>query len=129
MGVADNLKRAARFNQAWKPARLFNVATDEAGEALSDDRGTFIYDPTEATFGRLSFEQDARVWLDETLWQGHATVCVITATPPDPTCIIDLAGNFYQVVQVASGDATGATVKYQATAIASDKVPTIRALL
>lgn len=43
--------------------------------------------------------------------------------------MIEMANVFYQVVQVATGDATGATVKYQATAIPSDKVPAIRALL
>ena len=128
VGVAENLKRAARFNPAWKPARIFKVATDEDGEALSDASGTFIYDQTEETFGRLSYEQETRVWVQETPWQGHALLCVITATPPDPTCMIDLAGTFYQLVQVASGDATGATVKYQATALEADKVPAIRAL-
>ena len=127
MGVAENLKRAARFNPAWRPARIFKVATDEAGEALSDDTGTFIYDQSEGdTFGRVLYEQDDRAWLAETPWQGRATICVITCNPPDPNCMIDLSGTFYQVLEVASGDATGATVHYRATAIPTLKVPTIR---
>ena len=84
VGVAENLKRAARFNPAWTPARIFKVATDENGEALSDASGTFIYDQTEETFGRLSFEQEGRVWVEETPWLGHAIICLITANPPRP---------------------------------------------
>lgn len=125
MGVADNLKRAARFNSAWKPARIFKVATDEAGEALSDASGTFVFDLCESTYGRLAYDTEKRDWV-EGGYQGYATVCVITGLPADPTCMIDLAGTFDQVVQVTSGDATGATVHYQATALPSGTVPNLR---
>ena len=123
--MAENLKRAARFNPAWKPARIFRIATNEAAEGVTDEAGTFLIDLVEEIFGRLAFDQDQRTFLEEVPYQGNATLCVISSKEPDPMAMIELGEIFYQVEQVIAADAMGATVRYRGSAI-TGTVPTIR---
>ena len=132
MDMSLSLKRAARFNPAWKPALICKIATDQAGEAVtdageaaSDVGGTFLYELSEESFGRLAYDQEQRVWVDDTPWQGNATLVVISSNQPDPMGMIQLGDVFYQVLSVQSADALGVTIRYSASAIAGT-VPTIR---
>ena len=125
MSMADNLKRAARFNPAWKPAAIYRIATNEAGEGVADANGTFLFDLVEETFGRLAYDTDSRTFVDETPYQGHAVIRVISGAEPDPMAMIELGETFYQVQQVIAADAMGATVRYRARAMTAP-LPIIR---
>ena len=92
---------------------------------MTDAGGTFLFDQVEDTFGRLAFDLEQKIWVDDSVWQGGATICIISSLQPDPMAMIDLAGTFYQVLQVISGDSLGATIRYRASAI-SGTVPTIK---
>lgn len=125
MGMAGNLKRAARFNPAWKPATIYRIATNQIGEGVTDATGTFLYDLVEGTFGRLAFDTENRQFLDESPYQGHAIICVITGTEPNPMGMIQLGETYYQVTEVIAADALGATIRYRGSAI-TGTVPSIR---
>ena len=125
MGMAENLKRAARFNPAWKPASIYRIATNEAGEGVTDASGTFLFDLVEETFGRLAYDTDSRTFVEETPYQGHAIICVISGAEPNPLAMIQLGETFYQVTGVISADPLGATIRYKASAF-TDPAPTIR---
>ena len=125
MGMAENLKRAARHNAAWKSCCVYRIATNEAGEGVTDASGTFLFDLVEETFGRLAYDTDSRTFVDETPYQGHAVICVISGAEPDPMAMIQLGETFYQVTGVISADPLGATIRYNGSAF-TDPVPTIR---
>ena len=125
MTMSQNLKRAARFNPAWKPASIYRFATNVAWEGLTDASGTFLFDLVEETFGRLAFDTDSRTFAEETPYQGYATICVISSIEPDPVAMIQLGETSYQVTQTIAADALGTTIRYRGRAI-TDPVPTIR---
>lgn len=82
--MAISLKRAARFNPAWKPAHIFKKATGDAGKGGSDEAGTFLFDLGEETFGRLTFDQEHNTWVEETPWQGNVILVAISLNTPNP---------------------------------------------
>ncbi len=126
MTIADDMKRAARWNAAWQPAGVFKTALDDAGQPMIDAEGTFVYDQCEATFARLVFDNEEQVFIQENPWQGRAHICIITSNQPDQNCLIEFGGNTYLVQEVIKTDATGSTVNYRASAIVPEMIPSIR---
>ncbi len=121
---AQALKRAARNNPAWQPAKVHIIASDANG-ALTDAEGAFVYDLAEETFGYLDRAREAHFTVGET-YRGNSVLCVITANPPNDSCLIQLGGLFYQVSAVASADTLGATVRYEVNALPELQAVTVR---
>lgn len=58
MTFAQKLRQAARFNPAWRPARIYTYALDVNGEPIVDANGSFTFDISEVTVGFLDRRTD-----------------------------------------------------------------------
>ncbi|MCP4206745.1 MAG: hypothetical protein GY767_06835 [Shimia sp.] len=125
MTYSATLKRAARFNPAWKQASVYGWAVDETGAAILDAAGEYQFDVTELTFGLRDFTQNETFTLNKP-YDGDVTLIVITEETPNPDAVILLDGVFYSVVEMLGGDSLQGTVKYRARAVPTDEPVPIR---
>lgn len=117
MSFADTLKRAARFNPAWREARIYRPAHDEAGAAITDAEETFAY---------LDRTKDEEFSISVENYTGYSTVCVITENPPDDRSVILLDGVFYEASAVVSADVLQSTIRYACRAFEDTEFLPIR---
>lgn len=122
MTYAAKLKRAAKYNPAWKDARIYEYALDEAGIPMVLD-GAYQFDLKEISFGYLDRRPEKEFTISE-IYQGSTVICVITENPPDSAHLIKLEDTFYEVKEIQASDALGATVSYIASAM--ETAPDIR---
>lgn len=120
-----SLKRAARFNPAWKQTSVYGWAVDETGAAILDAAGEYQFDLAELTYGLRDFTPNEAFTINDP-YDGDVTLIVISESDPNPDAVILLDGVFYTVKEVLGGDSLQGTVKYRARAIPTDEPVPIR---
>jgi len=125
MTYATTLKRAARHNPAWETTRIYSMATDGTGAAITDASGTFQYDLAEETFALRDYTREDSFTIVQP-YDGNATLIVISEEGPDPDAVILWGGVFYSISEVIGGDSLRGTVRYQVKALPEDHVIPIR---
>ncbi len=126
MAFADALKRAARYNPAWRPAAIYAVAKDIDGKPLTDGAGQFQYDLVEETYGHLDLTKEENFTISEDNYTGASLIKLITGRVVDDRYLILMDGLFYQVLAVDSADVLGATIRLSVSAIPDGEEMTIR---
>ncbi|MCP9481664.1 hypothetical protein NNA36_06775 [Shimia sp. CNT1-13L.2] len=124
MTYSATLKRAARFNPAWKPAKLYRIAIED-GTALTDGAGGFQYDLIDDTFGMRDWQrEDSFTTLEP--YNGDANLLLITNETPDKFDLIQWNGDYYNPLEVMGGDGYGGTIKVRVKALPETETITIR---
>lgn len=124
MNTAAALKRAAKHNPAWKPARIYQWAYDDNGDAILQD-GMYVFDIRENTFAYIDRYKQEDFTVSNT-YQGDTVLNVITEHDPNIDDLILLGGIWYALKEVQATDGFGATVRYLAMAIDQDEIVHIR---
>lgn len=125
MTYMTTLKRAARFNPAWKPASVYAWAVDETGAAILDAAGEYQFDLFEQTYALRDFTSNEDFTLNAP-YDGDATLIVISDAQPDDRAVIMYDGIFYSVNEVLGTDALQGTIKYRVKAVPNDQPIPIR---
>ncbi len=124
MSYSDTLKRAARFNPAWKPAKLYSIAK-ENGAVLSDDFGGFQYDLIDETFGMGDWQRDHNFTTLEP-YDGDANMLLITHENPNKIDLIFWNGDYYSPEEVLGGDGYNGTIKMRVKATPETQIVALR---
>ena len=118
------LKRAARFNPAWKPAKVYRIAIED-GATVSDGQGGFQYDLIDDTFGMRDWQRDDTFTTLES-YDGDAHMLLISDKTPNEFDLIHWNGEFYMPLEVVGGDGYGGTIKVRVKAVPETESIVIR---
>lgn len=124
MTHSATLKQAARYNPAWKPAKLYRIAL-EGGATVSDGAGVFQYDMIDDTFGMRDWQSEQEFTSVEP-YDGDAAMLLITNETPGKFDLIHWNGDCYSPHEVLGGDGYGGTIKVRVKAIPETETITIR---